>query len=116
VTEPPESLICDTARMAALTARRPATIRHLCRDLRGPAGYDYNQCLPILDAHPEEVVVLTAAEAEQYLGVKAGTVRQWVHRGLMKAVDRNGDGHPRYNSSDLQRLRARMERRAQLDL
>lgn len=112
-----ESPICDTARMVALTARRPETIRHVCRDLRGPDGYDYNQCLPILAAHPDEVVVvaLTAVEAERYLGIRAGTVAQWAFRKRLTEYDRVGSS-PRYRVEDLERLRNRDARKAQLDL
>lgn len=111
----PEPLICDTARMVALTARRPETIRHLCRHLRAPDGYDYEQCKLLLDAEPLEVIAVTAAEAEQWLGITADRVYQWVHRGQIKAFDREGRA-ARFRVDEMERLRNREARKAQLDL
>jgi hypothetical protein len=112
-----DRLVCDTARMVALTARRPETIRHVCRDLKGPGGYDYETCKERLDEHPDEVVVvaLTPLEAERYLGIRANTVTQWAFRGRLTEYDKVGN-RPRYRVEDLQRLRHRDARKAQLDL
>lgn len=110
-----EPLICDTLRMAALTGRQPVTVRAVCRDHRGPDGYDYDTCQPLLAAHPNEVTAYTAVEAERHLGIPANRIRQWALRDQIKEIDRVGPS-PRYLESDLLRRRSREDRKAQLDL
>lgn len=34
-------------------------------------------------------IILTASDAARYLGVKPGTLRQWVHRGLITRYARD---------------------------
>ena len=104
------SVLSDTGQMAALTGRSPATVRALCE--RQPGGYDYETCVVALDGEPDPV---TTAEAQRYLGIPAGTIWSWVSRGLLDPVDRVGRV-PRYRVSSLVALRARWERKAQLDL
>lgn len=105
----------DTQQLHAITGRAPATIRLVCRDLRGPTGYAYPDALERLDTNRADPVVLTAAQAEQYLGIPANRVYQWAHVGLIRPVDRDGRS-PLYLVDDLIRLRNRLDRRAQLDL
>ena len=95
----------DTAGMAALTGRHPATVRVLGRGLRGADGYDADVMTVVLAGKPDPVL-LTAQEAERYLGIPAGTIYVWVHRGRLAAVDRVGRS-PRYWHVDLERLKRR---------
>lgn len=50
------------------------------------------------------IVALTAAQAQQYLGIPAGTVRSWRSRGELRPFDRDRLGRPRYSADDLLRL------------
>lgn len=95
-----ESTIADTQGMAALTGRRPATIRTVCE--RGPDGYDHDVCEALLDGVRGEVVALTAADAERYLGIPAGTTYSRVHRGHLRPVDQDEAGRPMYALHHLQ--------------
>lgn len=105
----------DTQQLHAITGRQPATIRTLCRHLRGTDGYAYPDALELLDSSPPDPIVLTPAEAWTYLGIRAERIRQWVHRKRIEPFDREG-GVARYRADDLTRLRNREARRAQLDL
>lgn len=51
------------------------------------------------------VVLLTAAQAHQYLGIPAGTVYSWRSRGELRPLDRDASGRPRYEVGELLRLR-----------
>lgn len=51
------------------------------------------------------VVLLTARQAQQYLGIPAGTVYSWASRGGLRALDRDSLGRPRYSVGDLLHLR-----------
>lgn len=109
--------IADTQGMAALTARTPAAIRYICRDLRAPDGYDHDQCEALLDAHPDDPATVAAIDAERLpgIGIPANRIYQWVHIGVLRPVDWHGRS-PLYAVDDLLRLRARFDRKAQLDL
>jgi 8-oxo-dGTP pyrophosphatase MutT (NUDIX family) len=101
---PDGRLVADTAGMAAVTQRKPATIRVICRELREEVGYDVDVAKALLAEQPTEPVLLTAAEVELYLGIPPNRLYQWVHRKLLKPVDRVGRS-PRYWIDDLDRLR-----------
>lgn len=117
MTEAAPSLVCDTARMVALTGRQPATVRHICRDVRGPDGYDYHQCQPLLAAHEGEVAAVSASDAERMPGISipANRIYQWVHVGLIEPIDWHGRS-PLYAVDELLRLRRKFDRKAELDL
>ena len=111
----------DTQQLHAITGRAPATIRLICRDLRGPDGYAYPDALERLDANPGvEVQAYTATEIERAYGIPANAIRVWRSRGFFQAIDRDDNGWPRYLLADVERTHARMRareaRRAQLDL
>lgn len=109
--------IADTQGMAALTARTPAAVRYVCRGLRGPDGYDHDACEALLDQHPADPATVSATDAERLpgIGIPANRIYQWVHVGLITAVDWHGRS-PLYAVDDLVRLRNRLDRKAQLDL
>jgi len=92
--------IADTAAMAALTGRPVHAIRRHCP--REPRGYDVARCETALIAQPDPIV-LTARDAEQYMGIKAGTIYSWVSRGQLAPLDRR-DGRPVYDVVDLTKL------------
>jgi hypothetical protein len=92
----------DTNVMVALTARPAATIRRHCR--REPDGYDVASCTDVLAAVPDPIL-LTSRQAEQYLGIPAGTVRSWACRALLRSLDHTPDGRPLYDVGDLLKLR-----------
>lgn len=100
--------IADTDGMQMVTRRRPATIRLVCRDIRTEDGYDVDQAAALLAQHQGEVVLVTAAQAEQYLAIPANRIYQWVHRKLLKPTDRLGRS-PRYSVADLERLNCQAE-------
>lgn len=112
-----DRLVCDTRQMVAITARSPATIRHVCRSLRGPDGYDYDRCEPVLAAHEGEVAAVSAADAERMPGIAipANRIYQWAYHKLIHPVDWDARS-PLYAVDDLLRLRAKFDRKAQLDL
>ena len=93
--------IADTAAMAALTGRPVHAIRRHCP--REPRGYDVARCETALLAQPDPIV-LTARDAEQYMGIKAGTIYSWVSRGQLAPLDRR-DGRPVYDVADLTQLK-----------
>lgn len=97
--------VADTDAMAALTKRPPAAVRILC--LREDQGYDVDTCTLRLEQHPQDPVLLTAAQAQQLLGIPAGTVRQWASNQRIRAHSRNTRGHPLYHAADLDRLNRR---------
>jgi excisionase family DNA binding protein len=95
-------VVADTAGMHALTGRSLAAIRMTCR--RGTEGYyDADECTDALIGTPDPIV-LTAAEAESYLGIKSNTVYKWVSRKRLRAVDRDRYGRGQYALADLLRL------------
>lgn len=96
-----ERTIADTDAMRAITCRSRWVIRSRCE--RGPDGYDVDTCAAAVAAAPEPVL-LTAADAWQYLGIRAGNVRQWASKGRLTSYDRNEHGHPLYDALDLRRL------------
>ena len=51
------------------------------------------------------VVLLSAAEAQRYLGLPAGTVRSWVSRGALRPLACDDYGRPRYEVATLLALR-----------
>lgn len=56
-----------------------------------------------LDAPAQRL--LGAADAERELGIRAGTVRQWAHRGLLHPRGLDARDRPLYGVGDLIRLR-----------
>lgn len=95
----------DTQQLHAITGRHRATIRTLCAHLRGPDGYAYPDAVGVLDAQPHgEVVLVTAAQAEQYLGIPASTIRRWWLDGDLHHADLDERGTRRYLPDDLRRL------------
>jgi len=93
--------IADTAAMAALTGRPVHAIRRHCP--REPRGYDVARCETALLAQPDPIV-LTARDAEQYMGIPTGTIYSWVSRGQLAPLDRR-DGRPVYDVVDLTKLK-----------
>jgi hypothetical protein len=93
--------IADTAAMAALTGRPVHAIRRHCP--RESRGYDVARCETALLAQPDPIV-LTARDAEQYMGIPTGTVRSWASRGLLHSLGLR-DGWPAYDAADLAALR-----------
>lgn len=93
--------IADTQALVALTGRPAHAIRRWCE--RGSRGYAVDQCETALLANPDPIV-LTARDAEQYMGIKAGTIYSWVSRGQLAPLDRR-DGRPVYDVADLVALR-----------
>jgi hypothetical protein len=59
--------------------------------------------------------LLSAAEAERLLGIRAGTVRQWKYRGLLWHYGLDRYGRPLYKEHDLIALRDRTMTRDQFD-
>lgn len=101
ITHAPDGrTIADTAAMAALTGRPAHAVRRHCP--REDRGYDVAHCETVLLAQPDPVV-LTAAQAERYMGIKAGTIYSWVSRGQLAPLDRCA-GRPVYDVADLTRL------------
>jgi hypothetical protein len=92
----------DTHALAALTARPAAAVRRHCP--RDEAGYDVQTCTALLDGEPDPVLV-TARQAQQYLGIPSGTVYSWASRGALRSLDHTPDGRPLYDVADLLRLR-----------
>jgi hypothetical protein len=86
----------DTAAMTAITGRSAWSVRATCP--RDPAGYDVAACSAQLRAAPYEPTLLTAAQAQRYLGVAAGTVRSWAYRGQLASYDRDERGSPLYDA------------------
>lgn len=96
--------IADTMALAALFARPPAAVRRYCR--REEEGYDVVLCESILAVIPDDPILMTARQAEQYLGIPAGTVRAWACRRAIRSLDHTPDGlRPMYDVGDLLRLK-----------
>lgn len=94
--------IADTAVLVALAARPAATIRRHCH--RDVGGYDVQACTEQL-ADVGDPIVVTARQAEQYLGIPSGTVYSWHSRRALRSLDHTDDGRPLYDVGDLLRLR-----------
>lgn len=54
-----------------------------------------------MSAETLTLVLLTASQAEQYLRIPAGTVRSWASRGVLRDLDCDPAGRPRYSVADL---------------
>lgn len=94
--------VADTAAMVALTRRTPWAVRTLCE--RDPEGYDVKKCTATLADNPHHGRLLTAADAQKYLGIPAGTVRAWASAGRLDKVDRDPRGYPLYDAAQLVKL------------
>jgi len=94
--------VADTDAMAALTHRTPWAVRTVCE--REEEGYDVDQCTLQLRAHPREPELVTATQAQHLLGVPAGTIRVWAHRGQLRSYQRNRQGHPLYDAEHIRAL------------
>jgi hypothetical protein len=93
--------IGDTAVMVALTARPAGTIRRHCHRLDD--GYDIAACTETLATAPDPLL-LTARQAQQYLGIPSGTVYSWASRRQLHSLAHDGNGRPLYDVADLLRL------------
>jgi hypothetical protein len=94
--------IGDTQVLVALTARPAGTIRRHCQRLDD--GYDIQACTELLATAPD-VLLLTARQAQQYLGIPSGTVYSWASRRRLHSLDYDGNGRPLYDVADLLQLR-----------
>lgn len=94
--------VADTAAMHAITGRSAWSIRSTCP--RTPHGYDVAECSAQLRADLYEPTLLTAAQAQLFLGVPAGTVRSWAYRGRLTSHDRDGLGRPLYDAARIAEL------------
>jgi hypothetical protein len=94
--------VADTAVMVALTTRSAAAVRKHCE--RGELGYDVQACEQALSG-ADDPVLLTARQAQQYLGIPSGTVYSWASRGGVRSLDHDQMGRPLYDVGDLLRLR-----------
>lgn len=97
--------VADTAAMTAITGRSAWSVRATCP--RDETGYDVAECSALLRAAPYEPTLLTATQAQRYLGVAAGTVRSWAYRGQLVSHDRDERGSPLYDAlviAELSRL------------
>lgn len=101
--QPSGVAIADTQAIATLFARPAATVRrHVPRH---SAGYVVAEAEQIL-AQADDLILMTAAQAQQYLNIPAGTVRAWACRGAIRSYDHTPDGlRPMYDVGDLLRLR-----------
>lgn len=105
ITHTPGASVADTAAMTAITGRSAWSVRATCP--RDEAGYDVAACSAQLRAAPYEPTLLTAAQAQRYLGVAAGTVRSWAYRGRLSSHDSDDRGRPLYDAlaiAELSRL------------
>lgn len=101
--------IGDTAVMVALTARPAGTIRRHCHRLDD--GYDVQACTELLATTPD-VLLFTTRQAQEYLGIPAGTVRSWACRVAqtgLRALDYDKNGRALYDVTELLELRDRGE-------
>lgn len=92
----------DTDVMVALTTRSAAAVRRHCP--RSADGYDIHACTEALSGAADPVL-LTARQAQQYLGIPSGTVYSWASRSLLRSLDHDPLGRPLYDVGDLLRLR-----------
>lgn len=95
----------DTQVLVALTARPAAAVRKHCR--RDEHGYDVQACTEQLAVVPDPIL-LTARQAEQYLGIPSGTVYSWASRSKstgLRSLDHTDSGQPLYDVGDLLKLR-----------
>ena len=86
--------IADTQGMAALTGRRPATIRTVCE--RGPDGYDHDACSTALDKVKGEVLAMTAPDIARNYGVPVNTIYSRLRRDEIKPIDHDDAGRAMY--------------------
>jgi hypothetical protein len=93
--------IGDTQVLVALTARPAATVRKHCQ--REQDGYDVQACTELLATAPDPLL-LTARQAQQYLGIPSGTVYSWASRRQLHSLDHDRNGRPLYDVADLLRL------------
>jgi hypothetical protein len=94
--------IGDTQVLVALTARPAAAVRRHCP--RDEHGYDIDASTAVLADVPDPIL-LTARQAEQYLGIPSGTVYSWAGRQQVRSLDHTDDGRPLYDVGDLLKLR-----------
>jgi hypothetical protein len=94
--------IGDTNVLVALTARPAAAVRRHCR--RSDDGYDIDTATAVLAEVPDPIL-LTARQAEQYLGIPSGTVYSWAGRRQVRSLDHDDAGRPLYDVGDLLKLR-----------
>jgi hypothetical protein len=95
--------IGDTQVLVALTARPAAAVRRHCH--RDEHGYDIDTATAVLAEVPDPIL-LTARQAEQYLGIPSGTVYSWAGRRQLFSLDHTDDGRqPLYDVGDLLKLR-----------
>lgn len=101
--------VADTGALAALVGRSRWVVRaHGVRD-SGARLYDVDATVRVLEAVPEPILC-NATQAQQHLGLRAGTVRSWASRGRIHSWAKDRAGRPLYDLADLQRLAERHPR------
>jgi excisionase family DNA binding protein len=93
-------LVGDTGILAAITGRKPSTIRFACE--RGPDGYDADECTDTLIRTPDPIL-LTSVEAKKYLGISPDRIYKWVERKKIRVLAKRGRSCL-YAFDDLKRL------------
>lgn len=69
------------------------------------------QAVAVLDAPvrpTDETIFLGVGQAATRLGVHENTVRNWIDRGILRAVRLPGSNHRRMNFTDVERVRQEM--------
>lgn len=94
VEHQPGRTLADREALAALLGRPVRTIRRWCEPVACHVAtrvvlYDAEHAQGALDGAPD-VLAVTAREAEEHLGIRSGTVRQWASRGRVRQVGRRG--------------------------
>lgn len=99
LTHEPGRTLVDTQAMAMIAGRSAWSVRTLC--VRGEHGYDVDACALELSKDPAEPVLVTAAQAQRYLGIPAGNVRIWAFRRRLTSHARDGRGSPLYDAVEV---------------
>lgn len=102
--QPDGRTLLDRDALAALLGRSVETVtRHATPEPDG--RYDAARAEAELAGAPD-VVALTAADAERYLGIPRGTTWSWASRGQLRAVGHRGTA-ALYDAADLDGLARR---------
>lgn len=110
--------VADTDGMLNVVRARRWDVRRYARrpdiwaDVECPDGetrrlYDAHRAealLRELDEPGRRDILVTAAQATEFWGIRAGTVRQWKSVGKVESFECNERGHPLYSAADLLRL------------
>ena len=103
--QPDGRVLVDRETLATALGRPAGTIRRRCTPAAGEL-YDLQHAvgrLADLDRPDPADVALTAAEAQQWLGIAAGTIRSWASRGDLHPAGRRG-ASPTYRAAHLVEL------------